>query len=109
MKELFNKINNISLVSKIFIGIVIGVALALISPSTAASMAFLGNLFVSALKAVAPILVFVLVMASIANQKSFGDTAMKPIIGLYLIGTLLAALVAASLSFLYPCHAHADD
>ena len=102
MKELFNKINNISLVSKIFIGIVIGVALALISPSTAASVAFLGNLFVSALKAVAPILVFVLVMASIANQKSFGDTAMKPIIGLYLIGTLLAALVAASLSFLYP-------
>lgn len=102
MKELFNKINNISLVSKIFVGILLGVSLALISPNSAASMAFLGNLFVSALKAVAPLLVFVLVMTSIAQQQSLGNTAMRPIIALYLIGTLLAALVAVSLSFLYP-------
>ncbi len=102
MKELFNKINNISLVSKIFFGILLGVSLALISPNSAAAMAFLGNLFVSALKAVAPLLVFVLVMTSIAQQQSLGNTAMRPIIALYLIGTLLAALVAVSLSFLYP-------
>ncbi len=102
MSELLNKINNISLVSKIFIGIVAGIVLALSNPELAAGTAFLGSFFVSALKAVAPILVFALVMASIANQASFADTAMKPIIGLYLIGTLAAALVAVSLSFLYP-------
>jgi serine/threonine transporter len=62
----------------------------------------LGSLFVSALKAVAPILVFVLVASSIANQKVDNDAELKPIIGLYFIGTLSAAFVAVGLSFLFP-------
>lgn len=62
----------------------------------------LGSLFVSALKAVAPILVFVLVVSSIANQKVDNDAELKPIIGLYLVGTLSAAFVAVGLSFLFP-------
>ena len=102
MQELFNKINNLSLVVKIFIGIVAGVLLAVTNPDMGLSSAFLGGLFVSALKAVAPVLVFVLVMASIAGQSSLGSTAMRPILGLYLIGTLAAALIAVTLSFAFP-------
>ena len=62
----------------------------------------LGSFFVSALKAVAPVLVFVLVAASIANQESTTNTAMKDVIVLYLVGTFLAALVAVFASFLFP-------
>ena len=90
------------LVAQIALGIVLGIALALISPEAGQASAFLGNLFVAGLKAVAPILVFTLVLASIANQGSFGETAMRPILGLYLIGTLAAALIAVILSFSFP-------
>jgi serine/threonine transporter len=61
-----------------------------------------GTLFVSALKAVAPILVLVLVTSAIANQKLNSSAELKPIIGLYLIGTLCAAFVAVILSFIFP-------
>ncbi|MBQ5766200.1 MAG: cation:dicarboxylase symporter family transporter, partial [Burkholderiaceae bacterium] len=57
-----------SLVKQILIGLVMGVGLAMMAPATATSMGLLGSVFVSALKAVAPILVFVLVMSAIANQ-----------------------------------------
>ncbi len=62
----------------------------------------IGGLFVGALKAIAPILVFILVTASIANQKSNQHSNMRPIITLYLIGTFSAALVAVLLSFTFP-------
>jgi serine/threonine transporter len=61
-----------------------------------------GQLFVDALKAVAPVLIFILVMSSIANQKPNNDANIKPIIALYLIGTLSAAFIAVILSFLFP-------
>lgn len=91
-----------SLVLQIIIGIVIGAILATVSPSTGSSVAFLGDLFVGALKAIAPILVFVLVASSIANQKKDNHTNMRPIVALYLIGTLLAAITAVIFSFLFP-------
>ncbi len=91
-----------SLVKQIALGIIAGIILALISPSAAHSAGLLGGLFVSALKAIAPILVFVLVAASIANQKKGQHGNMKPIIGLYLFGTLAAAFTAVSLSFIFP-------
>nr|WP_086938194.1 serine/threonine transporter SstT [Thaumasiovibrio occultus] len=100
--SLLSKLSSIGLVTQIVIGIVAGVALALISPETAKSMQILGELFVKALKSVAPLLVFVLVAASIANQKRGQHTHMRPIIALYLIGTFSAAVIAASLSFLFP-------
>ena len=59
-------------------------------------------MFVNALKAVAPILVLVLVASSIANQKANSDANLKPIVGLYLLGTISAALVAVGLSFAFP-------
>ncbi|MEC6815280.1 serine/threonine transporter SstT [Photobacterium toruni] len=96
------RVANGSLVIQILVGIIAGVALAVISPSSALSMSSLGGLFVAALKAVAPILVFILVASSIANQKKGTHTNMKPIIFLYLLGTLLAAFTAVAMSFLFP-------
>lgn len=57
-----------SLVKQILIGLVLGIALAYLAPGAAKSVAFLGSLFISALKAVAPLLVFVLVMSAIAKS-----------------------------------------
>ncbi len=98
----FKKLTSLSLVTQIVIAIVLGIALAAITPDIAKSFAMLGGLFVNALKAVAPILVLVLVASSIANQKSNSDANLKPIILLYLIGTLSAAFVAVGMSFLFP-------
>jgi len=70
--------------------------------SVANSIAVLGDLFVGALKAIAPILVFVLVAASII-VKEFGHAkGMQKVVGLYLVGTFLAAVVAVVASFLFP-------
>ena len=91
-----------NLVLQILVGIVLGVALATIAPETAKDAGLIGSLFVGALKAVAPILVFILVAASIANQKKGQHTHMRPIIILYLIGTFTAALTAVLLSFAFP-------
>ncbi|PSV26152.1 MULTISPECIES: serine/threonine transporter SstT [unclassified Photobacterium] len=96
------RVANGSLVIQIMVGIVAGVLLAILSPSSAMSVSFLGGLFVAALKAVAPILVFILVASSIANQKKGTHTNMKPIIVLYLFGTLMAAFTAVAMSFLFP-------
>lgn len=100
--SLFTKIKSLGLVSQIIIAIVLATLLAVISPDIAKSFSMLGSLFVSALKAVAPILVFVLVASSIANQKTDSDAELKPIIGLYLVGTLSAAFVAVVMSFTFP-------
>lgn len=91
-----------SLVIQILVGIIAGVLLASVSPESAIKVGFLGGLFVSALKAVAPILVFILVASSIANQKKGAHTNMRPIIMLYLFGTLMASLTAVTMSFLFP-------
>ena len=91
-----------SLVKQILIGLILGVVLAYFSPSTAQTCAFLGSLFISALKAVAPLLVFVLVMSAIANQDIETRAHIKPVLVLYLLGTFGAALVAVTASFLFP-------
>ena len=62
----------------------------------------LGDLFVGALKAVAPVLVFALVMAAIAQHQRGTETNIRPVLVLYLLGTFAAALVAVTLSFLFP-------
>ncbi|MDA0149062.1 serine/threonine transporter SstT [Vibrio sp. LaRot3] len=91
-----------NLVLQILVGILLGAALATYSPEHAKSAGMLGELFVGALKAVAPILVFILVAASIANQKKNQHTYMRPIVVLYLFGTFTAALTAVVMSFLFP-------
>uniref|UniRef100_A0A1I7XWG4 Amino acid transporter n=1 Tax=Steinernema glaseri TaxID=37863 RepID=A0A1I7XWG4_9BILA len=89
-----------SLVTQIVIGLIAGILLGRFAPDAAHSIALLGQLFVSALKSVAPILVFVLVMSSIANQKVQSSSRMGPILLLYVLGTFLAALIAVLLDLL---------
>ncbi|AIJ08643.1 MULTISPECIES: serine/threonine transporter SstT [Edwardsiella] len=91
-----------SLVGQILVGLVLGIALASFSQSGAIAAGLLGTLFVSALKAVAPVLVFILVAASIANHRQGQKTNMRPIVLLYLLGTFAAALVAVVVSFAFP-------
>ncbi|KPN73700.1 MULTISPECIES: serine/threonine transporter SstT [Neisseria] len=95
-------VNRVSLVQQIIIGLVLGVALAWLSPGAGLAAGLLGTLFVGALKAVAPVLVFVLVMSAIASHQRGNEAYIKPIITLYAIGTFTAALCAVIASFLFP-------
>lgn len=92
----------ISLVKRIIVGLIIGIILAMTVPDLAQPIVILGSLFVGALKAIAPILVFFLVMSAISQHESGHQTNMKSIIFLYLLGTFLAALVAVLASFIFP-------
>ena len=100
--SLLQRLARVSLVTQIIIGLIAGILLALLLPDVARSTGFIGKVFVSALKAVAPILVFVLVMASIANHKHGQETHIKPILFLYLLGTFAAAVVAVVASLWFP-------
>ncbi len=91
-----------SLVVQIVIGLVAGIVLAVVWPRGAAAAGLLGTVFISALKAVAPVLVLVLVTASIANHKHGEKTHIRFILALYVIGTLAAAVVGVGASFLFP-------
>jgi serine/threonine transporter len=95
-------INRFSLVTQIIIGLATGILLALFFPAAAGTAGLAGTVFISALKAVAPILVFVLVTASIAGHKQGQQTHLTPILVLYLISTFAAAVVAVMASFLFP-------
>ena len=92
----------LSLVKRIIAGLVIGIILAVTIPDIAKPITIFGALFVGALKAIAPILVFFLVASAISQHKKGQQTNMKSVIVLYLLGTFLAALVAVVASFLFP-------
>ena len=93
---------NGNLVIQILVGIVLGIIVAMISKDLAMSFSILGTLFIKALKAIAPILVFILVAAAIVKKEVGVKSNMRPIITLYFISTFLAALVAVIASFLFP-------
>ena len=99
---ILHMMNRVSLVKQIVIGLVLGIALAWLSPQAGMAVGLLGNLFVGAHKAVAPVLVFVLVMSAIAQHQKGNEAYVKPIIVLYIIGTFLAALSAVIASFMFP-------
>lgn len=99
---ILHMMNRVSLVKQIVIGLVLGIALAWLSPQAGMAVGLLGNLFVGALKAVAPVLVFVLVMSAIAQHQKGNEAYVKPIIVLYITGTFLAALSAVIASFMFP-------
>lgn len=101
MKDILSKWNNLSLITRIAIGLVIGAVLGLTVPK-ATAIALLGNLFVGALRAVAPILVFFLVMSSLANAKGSAAKNMKTVIALYMLTTFIGAFVAVVGSFIFP-------
>ncbi|CEQ10214.1 sodium:dicarboxylate symporter family protein [[Clostridium] sordellii] len=102
MKKLLVKWSQISLVKRIVLGLILGIILSLTIPTVAKPISIFGSLFVGALKAVAPILVFFLVMSAISQHKQGQQTNMKSIIGLYLLGTFLASLIAVLASFIFP-------
>lgn len=102
MKNLMKKWNKISLVKRIILGLSIGIILALTIPEKAKSIVILGSLFVGALKAIAPMLVFFLVTSAICQHKSGQKTNMKSIIILYLLGTFTGGFVGVLASFIFP-------
>ena len=101
-KKIAATLNSVALIKQIAVGLVIGVLLAVTVPQAVPVVAIFGDLFVKALKGVAPVLVFFLVMNAMAQKKNGGDANMKPIIGLYVVGTFCASLVGVTLSFLFP-------
>lgn len=92
----------LGLIPQITIGIVAGILLAIVAPEAARSVSLLGQLFISALTAVAPILVFVLVASAIAAHQKGQPTHIRGVLLLYVVGTLLAAVVAVVASFVFP-------
>lgn len=92
------------LVPQILVGVVLGALLGWLAPALAAPLGLLGDLFVGMLKAVAPLLVMLLVMSAIANKHESGSDGRKSLLtlGLYLLGTVSAALVAVVMSQLFP-------
>ena len=101
-KLLLRQIGRVSLVTQIVIALLLGSLLAWAWPETARAVALLGTLFISALKAVAPVLVFLLVMASISTHRPGQANQIKPVLWLYAVGTLSAAAVGVVASFLFP-------
>lgn len=101
-QPLLNWSQRTSIVTQIVLGLVLGILLATIWPDAALRVEILGTLFISALKAVAPILVFVLVISAISNQRPNKSTHLKPVLWLYVIGTLAAAIVGVMASLLFP-------
>ena len=90
------------LVLRIAIGLVLGLALARLNPEWAKAVGVLGQFFVKSLRAIAPILIFCIVLSTIANKEVGSDSKIKPILVLYLVGTFVAALTAVILSFIFP-------
>lgn len=101
MKKIIESWNRISLIKKIICGLAVGVILALAVPQLNV-ISLLGDLFVGALKAIAPLLVLFLVMSALASQREGKQSNIKRIISLYLLGTFLAGCVAVAASFLFP-------
>lgn len=101
MKKIFKKWNEISLVKRIICGLIAGMILGLIAPQLTV-ISLLGDLFVGALRAVAPLLVLFLVMSALSHQGEGTKNNMKRVIFLYLLGTFLSGCVAVIASFLFP-------
>ena len=101
MKQIIKKWNDLSLIIRIAIGLVLGAILGVAVPG-ATAISVLGDVFVGALKAIAPVLVFILVMSSLANAKGGVGKRFSRVIGLYMLSTCLAAFVAVIGCFLFP-------
>ncbi|MDC2826142.1 serine/threonine transporter SstT [Rodentibacter pneumotropicus] len=108
--RLFHFLFQGNLVKRIALGLILGILVALVNSTIeqtfgfnlASNVGVLGQIFVKALRAVAPILIFFLVMAALANKKVGSKSNMKEIIVLYLLGTFLAAVAAVIASMLFP-------
>ena len=101
MNNIVERLSKLSLINRIVIGMGIGILLGIFVPSLTV-VGILGTVFVNALKAIAPLLVFFIVMSALAQHKEGHETNMKSIVLLYLFGTFGAALVGVIASFAFP-------
>lgn len=101
MKKVWESWTNISLVIRILIGLIIGAVLGLVVPQ-ATAIGILGDIFVGALKAIAPLLVFFLVISSLSNATGSHGGVIRTVIILYMFSTFLAAFIAVIASRLFP-------
>ena len=99
MNTFIKRYTDVPLILRILIGMVIGIALALAAPGIS-WIGTLGSLFTTALKAIAPILVFFLVIGALCTARSAGN--MKTVICLYIVSTLVAGALAVVASYLFP-------
>lgn len=102
MKKLLKKWNELSIVKRILLGLIVGIILALTIPEKGKFIIIFGSLFVGALKAIAPMLVFFLVMSAISHHKSGHKSNMKSIVLLYLLGTFMGGFIGVIASFIFP-------
>lgn len=102
MKNFLQILNKISLIKQIIIGLIIGILVAILFPSIGKDLSLFGVIFVGALKGIAPILVFILVMAAISKHRAGQKTNMSSVLKLYLLATFLAAATAVCISFIFP-------
>ena len=100
-KSLLSRYTSVSLVLRILIGLVIGALLGLAIPSWT-GIGILGKLFVSALKAIAPVLVMVLVMSAVSKARNGHGKRFSVLITIYVLSTFIAAVCAVVGSFLFP-------
>lgn len=100
------KYRETALIKLIALGLVLGIIIAIAAPAAVPAVAVLGDLFVRALKGIAPVLVFVLVMNALAQKNSDASASMKPIVRLYIVATFCASLVAVAYSFAVPTTLH---
>ena len=101
MKNLWNKWTGIALVKRIVVGLILGAILGVAAPG-ATSIAILGDVFVGALKAIAPLLVFFLVLSSLCNAGKSHGGVIKTVVALYMFSTVLAAVIAVFASMIFP-------
>lgn len=122
MKKLFKKYRDTNLILRIVIGLVIGsivgilcnLALSNEAPflrsaffaNTLSALAVLfeifGNLFIGGLRAIAPVLVFFLITASLMKAKKAGSKTVQKTMGLYALGTFSAAFIAVVINIMFP-------
>ena len=98
----FRFFNRIPFIMQIVLGMIFGIILAYLVPQGQSFITMLGDLFVSGLKAIAPLLVFVLVSASIAHHKQGADAKLKPILVLYVLAMALSAATALIMTRIFP-------
>ncbi len=108
MRHFISVWNRTSLIKRIIIGVILGLILGVAFPKLS-GIGILGDLFVGGLKAVASLLVFVLVANALSQHEKGQKTNMSTVVGLYLVGTLAAALVAVLVNYIFPLKLTLDN
>ena len=101
LREVYEKWTSINLVLRVLAGLLIGIVLALIVPNID-PLVMLGELFVGALKAIAPVLVFALVLSALAASKPGLGSKFRVVMILYIGSTIVAATVSVLISYAFP-------